>query len=83
MNELNLIFMKEAGSILNIVDMIPSYTERVGDELQHRTNILKSFVEKVDDFGVELALSRYNDDVKVRELLSDMDKVISSVENYE
>jgi hypothetical protein len=81
-NSWNTIFIKQSNLALNIIDMAPEYTQKVEDGLSQIVNRLKSIVEKMEELTVELTLSRKTDTEEVKELLSEMQKVIDSVKEY-
>ncbi|GAA5818380.1 MAG: conserved hypothetical protein [Methanobrevibacter sp. CfCl-M3] len=82
------IFHKQAESTLNIINISPEYTPRVDEELKNRINTLKSIVEKMEELVFELTINLDNSSKKtnvgeVNELLTDMQKLIDSVKEYD
>lgn len=82
------IFIKQSELALNIIDIAPRYTKEIEDEIVETVNTLKSIVDKMEKLAVELTINLSNSSQKsdvgeVKELLSEMQKVIDSVKEYD
>jgi hypothetical protein len=91
MDEINMwreIFLKQTESTLNIINIAPKCTPKIGEELKNRLDTLESIVEKMEELVVELAInlgnsSKKTDAGEVKELLTEMQNVIDSVKKYD
>lgn len=84
----NMVFTKQTEIALNIIDIGPECTEKVENELLKRIDILKSFVIKMEELAIEFAIyvgnsSKNTENIDLKELLDDMQKVIVSVKEYD
>ncbi|MCL2156398.1 MAG: protease Lon-related BREX system protein BrxL [Methanobrevibacter sp.] len=84
----NILFYNQAESALKIIEANVGYTPKVDDELKKRLNTLKSFVEKIDELNIELAIKLSNSSEEsysgeIEDLLEDMQKLVDSVKEYD
>ena len=84
----NVLFYNQTESALKIIEADIGYTPKVDDELKKRLNTLKSFVEKIDELNIELAIKLSNSDDEsysgeIEDLLEDMQKLVDSVKEYD
>lgn len=83
----NRIFVKQSDIALNIIGIDPEFTEKVDKELSKRVDMLKSFVEKMEELTIALTINLDNssektEDEEVRQIFEDIQKTIDSVKEY-
>jgi membrane protease subunit (stomatin/prohibitin family) len=88
----NTSFTNQTNAVLTIIDidlidMTSEHIKKVENELKKKLDILKSIVEKMEEFVVELVLNIAKSTEgsvvgEVEELLDEMQKVVDSVKEY-
>lgn len=77
------LFNTHYDSASSIIDLATADSNRIGDELDSKINILESLIDKLDELSNELVLNMSkSDDGDVQNVLEDMEHLIDSIDNY-
>ena len=79
------LFYGQYDSALNIIDLAAEDTPRIEGELENKIGNMKSIIDQIEDLTNELVINLSSDDQtseEVKNLLEEMEHLISSVKEY-
>ena len=79
------LFYAQSDSALNIINLAAEDTPRIEGELESKINNMKTIINQIEDLTNELVINLNSNDEKteeVKNLLDEMENLISSVKEY-